>query len=117
MNLLQSVLGALVIVNLKGMLMQFREIPYLWRRDKPDCVCLNSALQEQSVLNLPGLLIRTLYYTIYNIQSCLIVYCLSPGGVGGHMYRRLPAGVGYWPGSGFGHRAAHCRLQNPIVII
>ncbi|XP_034382703.1 chloride anion exchanger-like [Cyclopterus lumpus] len=33
-----SVLGALVIVNLKGMLMQFREIPYLWRRDKPDCV-------------------------------------------------------------------------------
>nr|XP_019955396.1 PREDICTED: chloride anion exchanger [Paralichthys olivaceus] len=34
----KSVLGAVVIVNLKGMLMQFREIPYLWRRDKPDCV-------------------------------------------------------------------------------
>ncbi|XP_075907549.1 chloride anion exchanger-like [Nelusetta ayraudi] len=33
-----SVLGALVVVNLKGMLMQFREIPYLWRRDKPDCL-------------------------------------------------------------------------------
>ncbi|XP_036977132.1 chloride anion exchanger-like isoform X2 [Acanthopagrus latus] len=33
-----SVLGALVIVNLKGMLMQCREIPYLWRRDKPECV-------------------------------------------------------------------------------
>lgn len=32
-----SVLGALVIVNLKGMLMQFREIPYLWRRDKLEC--------------------------------------------------------------------------------
>uniref|UniRef100_A0A8C5N7D4 Chloride anion exchanger-like n=1 Tax=Gouania willdenowi TaxID=441366 RepID=A0A8C5N7D4_GOUWI len=44
-----SVLGALVIVNLKGMLMQFREIPYLWRKDKPDCVvwvgtCLASIL-------------------------------------------------------------------------
>ncbi|XP_068573200.1 solute carrier family 26 member 3 isoform X2 [Cebidichthys violaceus] len=44
-----SVLGALVIVNLKGMLMQFREIPYLWRRDKPDCVvwmgtCLGATL-------------------------------------------------------------------------
>lgn len=39
---LQSVLGALVIVNLKGMLMQFREILYLWRRDKPDCVCSNN---------------------------------------------------------------------------
>lgn len=37
-NSIQSVLGALVIVNLKGMLMQFREIPYLWRKDTPDCV-------------------------------------------------------------------------------
>ncbi|XP_072309414.1 chloride anion exchanger-like [Eucyclogobius newberryi] len=45
----KSVLGAVVIVNLKGMLMQFREVPYLWRRDKPDCVvwigtCLASIL-------------------------------------------------------------------------
>ncbi|XP_072529243.1 solute carrier family 26 member 3 [Salminus brasiliensis] len=34
----RSVLGALVIVNLKGMLMQFKEIPYLWARDKADFV-------------------------------------------------------------------------------
>ncbi|KAM6986270.1 chloride anion exchanger-like [Aplochiton taeniatus] len=34
----KSVLGAVVIVNLKGMLMQFREIPYLWRKDRPDCL-------------------------------------------------------------------------------
>ncbi|XP_068611585.1 chloride anion exchanger-like [Brachionichthys hirsutus] len=34
----KSVLGAIVIVNLKGMLMQVGQIPYLWRRDKPDCV-------------------------------------------------------------------------------
>ncbi|KAJ8381631.1 hypothetical protein SKAU_G00024090 [Synaphobranchus kaupii] len=34
----KSVLGALVVVNLKGMLMQFREIPYLLRKDRPDCV-------------------------------------------------------------------------------
>ncbi|XP_036433411.1 chloride anion exchanger-like [Colossoma macropomum] len=34
----RSVLGALVIVNLKGMLMQFREIPYFWRKDKVDLV-------------------------------------------------------------------------------
>uniref|UniRef100_A0AAR2KB19 STAS domain-containing protein n=1 Tax=Pygocentrus nattereri TaxID=42514 RepID=A0AAR2KB19_PYGNA len=34
----RSVLGALVIVNLKGMLMQFREICYLWRKDKVDLV-------------------------------------------------------------------------------
>ncbi|XP_060759518.1 solute carrier family 26 member 3, tandem duplicate 2 [Neoarius graeffei] len=34
----KSVLGAVVIVNLKGMLMQIREVPYLWRKDRPDCV-------------------------------------------------------------------------------
>uniref|UniRef100_A0A665UDX2 Solute carrier family 26 member 3 n=1 Tax=Echeneis naucrates TaxID=173247 RepID=A0A665UDX2_ECHNA len=44
-----SVLGALVIVNLKGMLMQFREVPYLLRRDKLECVvwigtCLGAIL-------------------------------------------------------------------------
>ncbi|XP_064198750.1 solute carrier family 26 member 3, tandem duplicate 2 [Anguilla rostrata] len=45
----KSVLGAVVIINLKGMLMQVREIPYLWRKDRPDCVvwivtCLASIL-------------------------------------------------------------------------
>ncbi|XP_062862352.1 solute carrier family 26 member 3, tandem duplicate 2 [Trichomycterus rosablanca] len=34
----KSVLGAVVIVNLKGMLMQVREVPYLWRKDRPDCL-------------------------------------------------------------------------------
>ncbi|KAL6460032.1 hypothetical protein MHYP_G00317910 [Metynnis hypsauchen] len=34
----RSVLGALVVVNLKGMLMQFRDICYLWRKDKVDLV-------------------------------------------------------------------------------
>ncbi|XP_056093272.1 solute carrier family 26 member 3 [Rhinichthys klamathensis goyatoka] len=34
----RSVLGALVIVNLKGMLMQFRELPFLWKNDRPDFV-------------------------------------------------------------------------------
>ncbi|XP_048124048.1 chloride anion exchanger-like isoform X2 [Alosa alosa] len=34
----KSVLGAVVIINLKGMLMQVREVPYLWRKDRPDCV-------------------------------------------------------------------------------
>ncbi|XP_041935411.1 chloride anion exchanger-like isoform X2 [Alosa sapidissima] len=34
----KSVLGALVIVNLKGMLLQVTEVPYLWTRDRLDCV-------------------------------------------------------------------------------
>ncbi|CAL8323660.1 unnamed protein product [Lota lota] len=45
----RSVLGALVIVNLKGMLMQVTILPSLWRKDKPDFVvwmvtCLASIL-------------------------------------------------------------------------
>ncbi|KAL4658414.1 chloride anion exchanger, partial [Arapaima gigas] len=34
----KAVLGAVVIVNLKGMLMQVQEVPYLWRKDRPDCI-------------------------------------------------------------------------------
>ncbi|XP_059842774.1 chloride anion exchanger-like [Hypanus sabinus] len=34
----KSVLGAIVIINLKGMLMQFREIGVLWKKDKYDCL-------------------------------------------------------------------------------
>ncbi|XP_064418001.1 chloride anion exchanger [Latimeria chalumnae] len=37
-TLQKAVLGALVIVNLKGMLMQFNMIPQLWRKDKWDCM-------------------------------------------------------------------------------
>ncbi|KAM4676728.1 chloride anion exchanger-like [Discoglossus pictus] len=33
----KSVLGALVLINLKGMLMQFNQIPGLWRSDRYDC--------------------------------------------------------------------------------
>uniref|UniRef100_A0A8C4RVG3 Solute carrier family 26 member 3, tandem duplicate 2 n=1 Tax=Erpetoichthys calabaricus TaxID=27687 RepID=A0A8C4RVG3_ERPCA len=34
----KSVLASLIVINLKGMLMQLREVPYLYRKDKPDCV-------------------------------------------------------------------------------
>ncbi|KAA0721049.1 Chloride anion exchanger [Triplophysa tibetana] len=45
----KSVLGAVVIVNLKGMLMQVVNVPYLWKKDRPDCIvwvgtCLPSIL-------------------------------------------------------------------------
>uniref|UniRef100_A0A8D0CJH9 Solute carrier family 26 member 3, tandem duplicate 2 n=1 Tax=Scleropages formosus TaxID=113540 RepID=A0A8D0CJH9_SCLFO len=40
----KAVLGAVVIVNLKGMLMQVRDVPYLWRKDPPDCVSVQISL-------------------------------------------------------------------------
>ncbi|KAJ0037041.1 hypothetical protein NL108_016422, partial [Boleophthalmus pectinirostris] len=48
----KSVLGSVVIVNLKGMLMQFRDVPYLWRRDKPDCVVWVGTCAASIVLGL-----------------------------------------------------------------
>ncbi|XP_026779364.3 chloride anion exchanger [Pangasianodon hypophthalmus] len=49
----RSVLGALVIVNLKGMLLQFRELPYLWRKDKADFVTWVVTCAAAIILNLP----------------------------------------------------------------
>ncbi|XP_048012270.1 uncharacterized protein LOC125245645 [Megalobrama amblycephala] len=34
----KSLLGAVVVVNLKGMLMQVVSVPYLWKKDRPDCI-------------------------------------------------------------------------------
>ncbi|KAM5172020.1 uncharacterized protein ACMZJ9_004864 [Mantella aurantiaca] len=34
----KSVLGAICLINLKGMLMQFKEVPLLWIKDKFDCL-------------------------------------------------------------------------------
>ncbi|KAG7454535.1 hypothetical protein MATL_G00260850 [Megalops atlanticus] len=48
----KCVLGALVIVNLKGMLKQFGEVPDLWRKDKPDCVVWVVACASSIVLGL-----------------------------------------------------------------
>ncbi|KAM9468007.1 solute carrier family 26 member 3 isoform 2-T2 [Clarias gariepinus] len=48
----RSVLGALVIVNLKGMLMQFREVPYLWKRDKADFVIWVGTCAASIILSL-----------------------------------------------------------------
>ncbi|XP_070848710.1 chloride anion exchanger-like [Chaetodon trifascialis] len=61
----KSVLGALVVVNLKGMLMQFGEIPYLWRRDKPECVvwvvtCVAAILLGLDLGLLVGLVVELL---------------------------------------------------------
>ncbi|XP_072233158.1 chloride anion exchanger-like [Leuresthes tenuis] len=68
----RSVLGALVIVNLKGMLTQFREIPYLWRRDKPECVvwvgtCLGVILLGLDLGLAVGLGVE-LFTVIFRIQ-------------------------------------------------
>uniref|UniRef100_A0A3B3T5G0 Solute carrier family 26 member 3, tandem duplicate 2 n=1 Tax=Paramormyrops kingsleyae TaxID=1676925 RepID=A0A3B3T5G0_9TELE len=34
----KAVLGAIVIINLKGMLMQMRVVGFLWKKDRPDCM-------------------------------------------------------------------------------
>uniref|UniRef100_A0A8C7IWU7 Solute carrier family 26 member 3 n=1 Tax=Oncorhynchus kisutch TaxID=8019 RepID=A0A8C7IWU7_ONCKI len=80
----KSVLGAVVIVNLKGMLMQIREVPYLWRRDRPDCVvwvvtCLASILLGLDLGLAVGLGIELLT-VVFRAQWCVytwpLFYCL-----------------------------------------
>lgn len=44
----QSVLAALALGNLKGMLMQFTEIQRLWRKDKYDCVSRGNGIWERN---------------------------------------------------------------------
>ncbi|KAK2832305.1 hypothetical protein Q7C36_015767 [Tachysurus vachellii] len=34
----KSVLGAIVVSNLKGMFMQFHDVPILWRKNRTDCI-------------------------------------------------------------------------------
>lgn len=34
----QSVLGGIVVANLKGMFMQVNDVPILWRKNRTDCV-------------------------------------------------------------------------------
>uniref|UniRef100_A0A8C5EJI4 Chloride anion exchanger-like n=1 Tax=Gouania willdenowi TaxID=441366 RepID=A0A8C5EJI4_GOUWI len=80
----KSVLGAVVIVNLKSMLMQVREIPYLWRRDKPDCVvwlatCVAAVLLGLDLGLAAGLGVELLS-VVLRVQfafSCLFTLILS----------------------------------------
>uniref|UniRef100_A0A4W6EA96 STAS domain-containing protein n=1 Tax=Lates calcarifer TaxID=8187 RepID=A0A4W6EA96_LATCA len=77
----RSVLGALVIVNLKGMLMQFREIPYLWRRDKTECLvwlgtCLGAILLGLDLGLVVGLGVELL--TIFEPKGVKIFRIPSP---------------------------------------
>uniref|UniRef100_A0A8C7E0Z8 Solute carrier family 26 member 3 n=1 Tax=Oncorhynchus kisutch TaxID=8019 RepID=A0A8C7E0Z8_ONCKI len=81
----KSVLGAVVIVNLKGMLMQIREVPYLWRRDRPDCVvwvvtCLASILLGLDLGLAVGLGIELLTVVFRAQLGCVytwsLFYCL-----------------------------------------
>lgn len=112
LTFLQSVLGALVVINLKGMLMQFREIPYLWRRDKPDCVssnCVHYCIYS-------GFLSGPLCF-LHNTNPSWVTVCsmLSTAGLGGDLSCCLRAWTWSRPGGRFGIRAANGRLQDTIV--
>lgn len=46
--LLQAVLSAIVIVNLKGMFMQFSDLPFFWRTSKIELVGKGGCVLEAS---------------------------------------------------------------------
>uniref|UniRef100_A0A8C5EMA5 Chloride anion exchanger-like n=1 Tax=Gouania willdenowi TaxID=441366 RepID=A0A8C5EMA5_GOUWI len=91
----KSVLGAVVIVNLKSMLMQVREIPYLWRRDKPDCVvwlatCVAAVLLGLD-LGLAAESYRAMQPNMFGDCGCLCPTCLQIYEPDGVMIFRIPS--------------------------
>lgn len=75
----------MVIVNLKGMLMQVRDIPYLWRRDKPDCV------SKTAEWHLP-------LETEWVCSIWHVFFYNNTGGMVGYLHFIYPAGAGSWIG-------------------
>ncbi|KAJ3612271.1 hypothetical protein NHX12_020547 [Muraenolepis orangiensis] len=77
----RAVLGAVVIVNLKGMLMQVTEVPYLWRRDKPDCLVWTQFPRCSILANISGTDIykdRKDYLDIFEPEGVKIFRIPSP---------------------------------------
>lgn len=96
-------LGAVVIVNLKGMLMQVVDVPYLWKKDRPDCVGAISL----SLSLIHGFIIDN---NILRNIKCIPSDCLV-GHVLGFYITGAWFGSGRWTWSG----AAHGGLQGSVV--
>uniref|UniRef100_A0A672NK92 Solute carrier family 26 member 4 n=1 Tax=Sinocyclocheilus grahami TaxID=75366 RepID=A0A672NK92_SINGR len=81
----KSVLGAVVIVNLKGMLMQVVTVPYLWKKDRPDCIVWVGTCLAAIFLGLDlglavglGLELLTVVFRIYEPEGVKIFRIPSP---------------------------------------
>uniref|UniRef100_A0A8C4RWK4 Solute carrier family 26 member 3, tandem duplicate 2 n=1 Tax=Erpetoichthys calabaricus TaxID=27687 RepID=A0A8C4RWK4_ERPCA len=77
----KSVLASLIVINLKGMLMQLREVPYLYRKDKPDCVVWIVSFIASVLLGLDIGLAVALgieLITVFEQEGVKIFRCPSP---------------------------------------
>ncbi|XP_029911043.1 solute carrier family 26 member 6 [Myripristis murdjan] len=76
----KAVLAVIVVVNLKGMLAQFKDVCLLWKADKLDLVVWVTALFSTLVFNLDlglavavGFSLLVLIYRTQNRSSCVIL--------------------------------------------
>ncbi|XP_078536378.1 chloride anion exchanger-like [Lissotriton helveticus] len=85
----KSVLAAIIIVNLKGMLMHFNEIPVLWRKDKYDCLVWVATFIASVLLDLDiGLAAGVGFELATVIFRAQFPLCTLEANVGGHdIYR------------------------------
>ncbi|XP_069485254.1 chloride anion exchanger-like [Ambystoma mexicanum] len=85
----KSVLAAIIIVNLKGMLMHFNEIPVLWRKDKYDCLVWVATFIASVLLDLDiGLAAGVGFELLTVIFRAQFPLCTLEANVGGHdIYR------------------------------
>lgn len=115
---LQAVLAVVIVVNLQGILGQFREVPVLWASDRLDLVCQPpynihhpfcmpfSHSDDPSLITPDRPLIRGL--------SCVP---LPTAGVGVHPDLHPDFQPGSWPGCCSGPLSDHCRLQDSTVSV
>ncbi|XP_056429603.1 chloride anion exchanger-like [Hyla sarda] len=88
-SLQKSVLGALVVINLKGMLMQFNEIPNLFRKDKYDCLVWVVSFLAAVLLGLDlGLAAGVGFELLTVVFRAQFPKCSQVANIGGHdIYR------------------------------
>uniref|UniRef100_A0A3B3T3B2 Solute carrier family 26 member 3, tandem duplicate 2 n=1 Tax=Paramormyrops kingsleyae TaxID=1676925 RepID=A0A3B3T3B2_9TELE len=85
----KAVLGAIVIINLKGMLMQMRVVGFLWKKDRPDCMVwlmtFGGSLLLGMDLGIPvGLaaeLLALVFRTQFTLFSLIFSQIFAPSGV------------------------------------
>ena len=92
--------------------MQFRDVPYLWKKDRPDCVSIS---QRTCVITRPLRLRKPPFFPSNSTFTHSLIHRSSPGGVGGDLPGSRLAGAGSGAGCGPGGGAHRGCLQNSVV--
>ena len=78
---IQAVLGSIIVVALKGMFMQFQDLPHLWKVDKIDLVSILSGFGDTHFKEKIGSVTElrlSCYLVLLSIDSCFYQLIAKP---------------------------------------